>query len=99
MHPYTAPQFNVEAFHCPHCNAFAKQEWFKSSLYEMIPSHGHQNPHQHAFKGIVKGFHIATCSHCHKPSYWLNDKMIYPNQVVAPMPNQDLSEEIKKDFE
>jgi len=25
--PYTAPYLNGEAFNCPHCGAYAKQDW------------------------------------------------------------------------
>jgi len=84
MQPYTAPAINVEAFNCPHCNAFAKQNWDNS----MISSGQH-----------IQGFRIAICTHCHKPSYWFQAAMIYPNKVTAPLPNADLPDDIKIDFE
>jgi len=68
-------------------------------MYDMVQNQSQPNPHQHGFKGLVTGFHIAMCSHCNKPSYWFNDKMIYPNVVTAPLPNKDLPAEIKSDFE
>jgi len=58
-----------------------------------------QNPHQHAYKGLVQGFHIAMCSHCNKPSYWNGNQMVYPNAVTAPFANPDLPDDIKTDFE
>lgn len=99
MLPFTAPTFNGTAFHCPHCNAYSNQRWYKSSMYDMAQNQPNPNPHQHAFRGLVTGFHIAMCSHCNKPSYWLNDKMVYPNVISAPLPNKDLPEDIKNDFE
>lgn len=84
MQPFTPPALNATAFNCPHCNAFANQVWFPS------------------FAGTGKsidGFRIALCSHCHKPSYWSGNQMIFPNKVNAPLPNADLPEEIKTDFE
>jgi len=55
--------------------------------------------HRHELRGLVAGFHVAICSHCKKPSYWMNDQMIYPNVLTAPFPNDDLPVEIKADFE
>lgn len=87
MQPYTAPAINVNAFNCPHCNAFADQRWQQSIIRganSVIP---------------VEGFFIAICMHCKKPSYWFVDQMIYPNKVIAPLPNPDLPEDIKTIFE
>lgn len=84
MHPHVSPAFKISAFNCPHCNAFAKQNWTGSTR-----SDGY----------AVDGFAIAICGHCHKPSYWHLDKMIYPNKVTAPLPNADLPDDIKADFE
>ena len=84
MQPYTAPALNVEAFNCPHCNAFAKQNWSRSLYGEGYP---------------IANFRIALCTHCGQPSYWFHDQMIYPNKVTAPLPNVDLPEDIKKNFE
>ena len=84
MHPYTTPKLNLTAFNCPHCNAFANQQWHNSTL-----SGG----------SLVNGFRIAMCTHCHQPSYWFTTSMIYPNKVTAPLPNADLPEDVKIDFE
>lgn len=42
---------------------------------------------------------ISICMHCKKPSYWFNNSMIYPNKVMAPLPNTDLPDDIKAVFE
>jgi hypothetical protein len=47
----------------------------------------------------LDGFTICLCMHCHKPSHWFNNQMIYPNKVTAPLPNPDLPEDIKASFE
>lgn len=88
MQPYTSPAFNLPAFNCPHCNAYAKQVLYASG----VPNNaGRLKP--------LDGFHISICAHCTKPTYWFNEQMIYPNKVTAPLPNTDLSDDIKKDFE
>lgn len=84
MHPYTAPTLNVKAFNCPHCNAFANQHWSDSLI-----SGG----------AVISNFRISRCGHCSQPSYWFKDQMVYPNKVTAPLPNTDLPDDIKVDFE
>ena len=83
MQPYAAPVVNLDAFNCPHCNAFARQFW-----YDCV-----------AGPSFVEGFRVAICFHCNRPSYWFNRGMVYPNMVTAPMPNADLPDDIKTDFE
>ncbi len=87
MHPYTAPALNVKAFNCPHCNAYADQRWHGSLI------------HTAGNYATLNGFMIAICMHCKKPSYWFNEQMIYPSKVTAPLPNSDLPDNIKTDFE
>jgi hypothetical protein len=87
MQPYTPPAKGLTAFNCPHCNAFANQKWYPSIVRVS------------AGTNTIEGFNISLCTHCKKPSYWFNDSMIYPNKVIAPLPNIDLSDDIKKDFE
>jgi len=90
-HPYTLPTLNSPAFHCPHCNTFAKQDWYLSGLYDI---HNH-NP----VKQIMGEYLAVICTHCDEPSYWLKDQMIFPYIISAPEPNHDLPGDIKADFE
>ncbi|MEP4120689.1 MAG: DUF4145 domain-containing protein [Gilvibacter sp.] len=89
-HPYTAPKKGASAYHCPHCHAFANQNWHRSGLIHL----GINN-----LEGLVAGFTIAVCTHCDSPAFWNGGKMIFPNEVSAPHPNPDLPEDLKTDFE
>lgn len=40
----------------------------------------------------------SQCYACEEVAIWLYDKLIYPATLTAAMPNKDLSDEIKKDF-
>jgi len=84
MTPYTAPALNISAFNCPHCNAFANQSWYNSQIGNGV---------------MIEGFRIAICGHCRRSSYWFQTAMIYPNKTTAPLPNKDLPDSIKADFE
>lgn len=87
MQPFTPPSLNLQAFNCPNCNAYANQIW-----YDVLrPVRNSQMR--------VEGFRFCICTHCNKSSHWFNEQMIYPNKVTAPLPNTDLPEDIKRDFE
>jgi hypothetical protein len=87
MIPYTPPTFNIAAFNCPHCGAFAQQNWH--DIY--LQTRG----------GMQKSENLdfVACSHCNNYSLWHLEGMIYPDTGGAPMPNNDLPEELKADYE
>ena len=88
MHPFTPPTFAESAFNCPYCNAYAKQGWTDP----MIPTvtGGYQHVH---------GLRACYCSHCGKYSVWRDKVVISPDSSPAPIPNIDLPEEIRIDFD
>ncbi len=86
MHPFTAPGFAVSAFHCPHCNAYSTQNWFDVWI-------------QGAGWTQVSGANVCICTHCNKRSLWNNELMVYPSTSPAPLPNPDLPDDIKTDYE
>ena len=86
--PYTPPEFGATGFNCPFCNAFANQDW--------------GCPDRPAGKfayGADKNFYICRCSRCGRFSIWILKKMVYPRAKTALLPNPDLPEEVKKDYE
>ncbi len=78
--PYTPPEFKKEAFNCPFCNAYAKQNW----LIQL---------------GAASEVWNSTCHHCWQHAIWYESKMLYPDASIAPLPNPDLPEEIRPDYE
>jgi len=88
--PFTPPALNIKAFNCPHCNAFANQYWHRSGLYDITINKN---------LGVINDFFISVCNHCGQPSYWHQSAMIYPDALTAPMPNTDLPDDIKVDYE
>lgn len=87
MTNYVAPQLDLRAFNCPHCGAFAAMNW-----YDL------RTPHS------VTAGKIAKCHHCRADSFWLDGtegypiKMMYPEAMTAPLPNQDMPEDCKLDY-
>jgi hypothetical protein len=88
MIPFTPPGFGLPAFNCPHCNAFANQEWFGVCRMQ-------QNGHY----GLTQGIDISICAFCKQYSVWHQKRMLFPSGGTAPLPNPDLPEDIKSDYE
>jgi len=84
MIPYTPPSQKESAFNCPHCGAYSKQDW---------------NAGTRGGGNIVPGLYVAQCHHCHKFSYWHEREIVYPRVTTAPLPNADLPEDIRRDYE
>lgn len=81
---YEAPGFKADAFNCPYCGAYAHQEW--------------HNLGYHMKNWISLGF-AGQCSRCRKHAIWYEEIMIYPISSTAPLPVENMPEDVKKDFE
>jgi hypothetical protein len=83
--PYEPPGHNKEAFNCPLCGAYADHGW--QALWN--------DPDDQ------RGGHldVAVCRHCKKYSIWHRLRMIYPTSGAAPLPNPDLPDDIRADYE
>jgi len=82
--PYKEPQFEETSFNCPWCNSFAHMEW--SWLQTPIRT------------GTVNGIKICFCNHCKMYSLWYEEAMIFPSEISVESANNDLPEEIVKDY-
>jgi hypothetical protein len=87
MTPYTEPAFKQSSFNCPNCGAFAQQFWT-----------GVMGANENSF-GPKTDVFMATCSHCNQQSYWREKSMIYPLTSSAPLPNTDMPEDVKQDYQ
>src|SRR4051812_33213984 len=96
--PYTAPEFQRDAFNCPHCDAYAVMDW--SQLFNEAPGGGF----------IPVTVHMAQCGHCGKPSYWIEKRrldvtdqvdcqMLFPAALQASLPHSDMPARMRADYE
>ena len=85
MIPYAPPAFDLDAFNCPHCNAYAAQKW----------SHVIERASPVIYINDLK---YVVCSHCKSYSLWHFKKIIYPEDAGVPPPSPDLLDDIKKDY-
>lgn len=42
---------------------------------------------------------FCICQNCNEISIWINQKMVYPKARLTPLPNKDLPDDIKADYE
>ena len=84
--PYEQPEFRKTAFNCPFCNAYANQHWFDLDY------------HDGGFKTLQRA-HVCFCGHCNEYSLWKAGKIVSPDFAGIEPPNQDLSDDIKIDYE
>jgi hypothetical protein len=89
---YIAPQSGLKAFTCPHCGVFARQYHFYSSKKNVKWQTSVGQPGAFALR-------YSTCEHCGEICLWYFDKMVYPNRGNAPVPNPDMPEDVKNDYE
>ncbi len=85
MVPHEAPQYHKEAFNCPLCGAYATHQW-----------HDHWSDPEDKGAGQLT---TAQCLHCRMYSIWHRNRMLYPTSGAAPLPNADLPDEIKADYQ
>lgn len=87
---YVAPERGVDAFTCPHCGVYARQYHF-SVTDKRLGGNNNYTPNDWIASTI--------CEHCEEPVLWLHNKILYPNRGNAPLPNPDMPEDVKADYE
>ena len=91
MSEYYPPTYDHNQFNCPYCNVFADQFW------SYIRTTGRSNGSLGTQPLRIK-FHtveVSTCVHCKNPTFWLDEKIIYPRRHAAPPAKNDLPDSVK----
>ena len=100
MSEYFSPQYGSTGFHCPYCNVYADQKWtntiWKTPLLD-INSLRQVREGKIDIKGVA--VEVSTCSHCENPTFWLDEKIIYPPTRMSPPANSDLPDSVKEFYE
>lgn len=86
---YIAPAYRLDWFNCPHCWAFSHHTWHNMHYYD---SRGHERS---------LNLQISICVRCEEYCIWNteNEQMIRPNLLTAPLPHEDMPEEVKELYE
>ena len=96
MSEYFPPRYGINRFHCLYCRVFAAQSW-DAIMPAKPPKIAGQFPMPlHIGKARLE---VSLCSHCHKPTFWLKEKIIYPPMHTAPPANSDLPDDVKQVYD
>jgi len=85
---YIAPESGLEAYTCSYCGVFARQ-YHRGRTLNLDTSYGTL---------ISNDLRTSECERCHQFAIWYKDKMIYPTIGNAPLPNVDMPEDVKIDY-
>jgi hypothetical protein len=86
--PYVPPALDAQAFNCPLCHAYARQDWLSTYCQE-----------NRGMFNVITHLKASVCSHCHEWLYWFDDRIIVPDVSTAPAANEDLADDIKADYQ
>lgn len=90
------PTSGLGEFHCPHCGVFAEQQWGHITGHQV---YGGEFSNVSKFdENLPREWKMSRCKHCAEKIIWLDDDIVYPKKMIVDLPNDDLSEDIKKDY-
>lgn len=103
------PEAKSEKFTCPHCGAITGQVWGRltaengvqkktAAVTSYIPTLRGYHDWDEVFQFSYDEWVVSLCENCKKICIWQNEKMVYPDICIVDEPNEDLPEDIKKDY-
>ncbi len=92
MKNYTPPAFKQSAFNCPYCSTYSHHLWNEPPYFHF--ENGSSRPIARKNEDLA----LSLCNHCHKISIWKNELLIEPRTALAPMPIDDMPEDVKQDY-
>lgn len=91
---YVAPENGKTAFHCARCNVYAAQTWYAVNHNVMVITQGHAVQQQRQLPMLQ----VSSCAHCAQYSFWLDQRLLFPDITGAPLPHPETPEAVKEDF-
>src|SRR5947208_3324755 len=100
MQPYVPPKRSEDAFNCPHCGAFAHQEWVdllfdggtRIEGYPLLPGKDYSRDYSY------DDLQLSVCIRCHEHAVWHKDRLVYPMIQGVQPPNADMQKDIQDDY-
>jgi len=81
---YINPAVFEDAFTCPHCGTIAQQSWWSFAW----------NGNRYT-DSKTNNLRVGYCTHCSKNTFWIEDKMYFPDSGNVPFPNSEMPQSVK----
>ena len=94
MSKYYPPSFRSERFHCPYCNSYTSHSW--TDIGFSVEENNFIIDQVCIGENVVN---ISFSSCCGNPTFWCDEKIIYPPSQTAPPANSDLPVDVKAVYE
>ena len=89
------PKYKEEAFTCPSCSTYSKQDWKYNYIHEKSGEfYGRGTPMTSNCK--FEELYICKCEHCGYISFWYKGKLAWPLNSTVEAPIDEMPENIKK---
>lgn len=95
---YFPAKYSTAQFNCPHCGVYAEQKWAYIVAKDSIGGYYDLSEVRFFSEVLPSKYVLTKCQRCNEISVWINEKMIYPRIISVVDPNDDLSDDIKKDY-
>jgi hypothetical protein len=97
---YFPPKHEHTGFHCPHCNVYTQHDWFGKvvAVSEEKGARGTIRTRSLKPEPLVN-LAISFCTRCEAVCVWFGDKMVHPRVSLAAFAQQEMPDEVKKDYD
>ena len=90
MSKYFPSQYHSTNFHCAYCYVYASQHW------RHVISYDKSNRSNHRLVSVDQvEIEVSLCSHCHRPTVWLGEQIIFPPVHTSPPASSDLPDSVQ----
>lgn len=90
---FEAPDFKKNAFTCPNCSAFSKQDWSFKMVNETFGDF--TGRHSYVDNEIINELYLCKCQQCGYISFWYKKELIWPLNTNVEEPLEEMPKDIK----
>ena len=95
--PFAPPEFGASAFHCPHCGAYAHQQWL--TIYDVLMSGTSSLRRADQSYPDAALWEFSVCRHCDGVCAWRGERLMHPRALTAPSHHMDMPDDVAGDYD
>ena len=85
-----------QAFDCPHCNAYARQEF---EVVLTVLAVNRNRPARIPLRFENEEVLLSICTHCERPAIWVLGTMVFPSKAEYPVAHEDMPDDVKEVYD